>query len=578
MIASLKSAAPLATARPDLDQTLARLRAHADAFARSPIAERIAMLHSLLAGYVAVAEESVVAGCVMKGIDPASPLSSEEWFAGPTVVVRNLRLLIETLERIGRGESSLPDGRVRTRPDGRAAVDVFPASGLDKLLFGGFSAEVLMKPGVKADEIGKRAAAHYHTPAAERRGVVSLILGAGNVASIPPTDALYKMFVEGKVCLVKMNPVNAHVGPFMERAFAAAVEAGVFAVCYGGGDIGAYLVDHAEVDEIHITGSDKTHDLLVWGPPGADKDARIAKKEPKLKKEITSELGNVSPVIVVPGPYTDGEIRIQGQSITAAVVNNASFNCNSAKLLVQPRGWPGREKLRQAMVDALKEVPPRKAYYPGAADRWNELVGGHDKVEKIGAPAPDALAWALIPDVDPAKTDDKVFHMEPWCGVISETAIGSDDPVAFLEAAVKFCNEQVWGTLSATLIVHPDSLRDPKVAAAVDKALVDLRYGTVGVNHWPALGFAFGTTPWGAFPGSTAEDIQSGRGWVHNTFMLNDDDIEKVIVRGPLVAKPKPVWFAGHKTANQVGRRMVKMEAAPSFWKLPGLVLKALGG
>ncbi len=535
-------------------------------------------MRSLLDGYVAVAEESVVAGCLKKGIDPASPLSSEEWFAGPAVVVRNLRLLIESLTRLEAGHSSLPDGRARTRSDGRTTVDVFPASGLDGVMFGGFTAEVLMKSGIKVDEVQKRAAAHYSKPAADRKGAVSLILGAGNVASIPPTDALYKMFVEGKVCLVKMNPVNAHVGPFMERAFAKAVEAGIFAVCYGGGDVGGYLVNHPKVDEVHITGSDRTHDMMVWGPPGPERDDRIKRKDPKLKKEITSELGNVSPVIIVPGPYSDGEIRIQGQSITAAIANNASFNCNSAKLLVQPKGWALREKLRQSVLDALKDVPTRKAYYPGAAERWNELVNAHDKVEKIGNAAPDALPWAFISEVDSAKTDDKVFHMEPWCGVISETAVGSDDPIAFLDAAVKFCNEQVWGTLSATIIVHPKTMSDPKVAAAVEKAIVDLRYGTIGVNHWPALGFAFGTTPWGAFPGSTPEDIQSGRGWVHNTFLLNDDDIEKVIIRGPLVAKPKPAWFAGHKTAHEIGRRMVKMEAAPSFWKLPGIVLKALGG
>ncbi len=48
------------------------------------------------------------------------------------------------------------------------------------------------------------------------------MLGAGNVASIPPMDALYKMFVDGNVCLVKLNPVNEYLGPFYEEALAAA--------------------------------------------------------------------------------------------------------------------------------------------------------------------------------------------------------------------------------------------------------------------------------------------------------------------------------------------------------------------
>jgi aldehyde dehydrogenase (NAD(P)+) len=563
------------TGRPDLDGALTSLRKKADEWARTSIAERLTLLRGFLDGYLAVAEESVLAGLKMKGIDPQSPGAAEEWFAGPTIVIRNLRLLIETLERLQRGEPTVDPARIETRSDGRVVVHVFPASGLDKAQFAGFSGEVWMKPGVKASDVNARSAGHYKS--SEKKGRVALVLGAGNVASIPPTDVLYKMFVEGKVCMLKMNPVNAHVGPFIERAFSGAVDKGYLAVSYGGPEVGKYLVEHAEIDEIHITGSDKTHDMMVWGPPGPDRDARKQKKEPLLQKEITSELGNVSPVIVVPGPYSDAELAFQGESITAAIANNASFNCNSAKLLVQPKGWEGAAKLHDALANALKKTPVRKAYYPGAEDRWKHLVESHPNVDKIGDAAAGSLPWAIIKDID-AGSDDKVFSMEPWCSVISETSIGSADPVAFLEEAVKFVNDKVWGTLSATIIVHPSTMKDPKFAAALDKAIQELRYGTVAVNHWPALGFAFGTTPWGGHPSSTLEDIQSGKGWVHNTYMIHDPDMEKCVIRGPLTVMPKPPWFASHKKAHELGPRMVQMEAAPSWWKMPGIVLKALFG
>jgi aldehyde dehydrogenase (NAD(P)+) len=283
-------------------------------------------------------------------------------------------------------------------------------------------------------------------------------------------------------------------------------------------------------------------------------------------------------VIVVPGPYTDAELAFQGESITAAIANNASFNCNSAKLLVQPKNWPGAAKLHDALHAALAKVPVRKAYYPGAEERWKLLVESHPTVERLGETQPGTLPWAIIKDVDSARTDDKVFSMEPWCSVISETSLGSADPVAFLDEAVKFVNDKVWGTLSATIIVHPTTMKDPKFAAALDQAVQELRYGTVAINHWPALGFAFGTTPWGGHPSSTLEDIQSGKGWVHNTYMLNDDDMEKCVIRGPLTVMPKPPWFASHKTAHQLGPRLVKMEAAPSWLKMPGIILKALRG
>jgi aldehyde dehydrogenase (NAD(P)+) len=569
---------PDSTARPELDEGLKRLRAAADAFAKSGIDERLAMLRSMLDGYVAVAEESVLAGCKVKGIDPNSPLAAEEWLAGPTVVIRNLRLLIETLEKVRDGRPTIDPSRVKTLADGRVVAEVFPPSGLDKMLFAGFTAQVWMQPGVKSEDVLARAASHYKTPAAERKGKVALVLGAGNVASIPPTDVLYKMFAEGKVCVLKMNPVNAHVGPFVERAFKSAVDKNLLTVVYGGPDVGAYLVEHPEVDEIHITGSDKTHDMMVWGPPGPEREARKKNKQPKLSKEITSELGNVSPVIVVPGPYSDAEFAFQGESICAAIANNASFNCNSAKLLVGAKGWPGRDKLMASLKTALAKVPVRKAYYPGAEQRWKELTDSHQNVEKIGDAGPGTLPWAIIPGVDADKKDEKVFYMEPWCSVISETSIGTADPAAFLDEAVKFCNDRVWGTLSATIIIHPSTAKDPKVAAALERAIRELRYGTVCINHWPALGFAFGTTPWGGHPSSTLEDIQSGRGWVHNTYLLNDADIEKCVIRGPLVVKPKPAWFANHKTADKLGKKLVKLEAAPSAFKLPGIIFTALGG
>lgn len=170
------------------------------------------------------------------------------------------------------------------------------------------------------------------------------------------------------------------------------------------------------------------------------------------------------------------------------------------------------------------------------------------------------------------------FRMEPWCAVIGETAVGAAEPVAFLEASTRFVNERVWGTLVATVVIHPDTASDPRVRAALDRTLDELRYGTVSINQWPAIGFALGTAPWGAHPSSTLQDIQSGRGWVRNAWLLEGDDIEKVVMRGPLVPRPKPVWYAGHRTADAIGRRMVAMEAGPSISRLPGLIWSALRG
>ena len=134
-----------------------------------------------------------------------------------------------------------------------------------------------------------------------------------------------------------------------------------------------------------------------------------------------------------------------------------------------------------------------------------------------------------------------------------ETRVGSPDPVEYLEAAVTFANETLWGTLAAHIVVHPRTARrshDAGRARARDPAL---RYGTVSVNCWAGYGFAFGTTPWGAYPGAPLTDVQSGRGFVHNTLML--ERVEKTVVRHPAVTFPKPPYFPSHRTAHASGAR-----------------------
>ena len=53
------------------------------------------------------------------------------------------------------------------------------------------------------------------------------------------------------------------------------------------------------------------------------------------------------------------------------------------------------------------------------------------------------------------------------------------------------------------MVVHPRTMKDPTTGAAVERAIGRLRYGSVTVNAWSGLLFAFGTPPWGAHPSST---------------------------------------------------------------------------
>jgi acyl-CoA reductase-like NAD-dependent aldehyde dehydrogenase len=564
----------LQSVRPtsDVDSVVTRVKQQARAFTRLPVTERIALLKQIRHEYHRLAEESVIAACRAKGIDPSTPLAGEEWLGGPLIVIRNIRLLEESLAEIERyGVPRIPRSWMRTLPDGRLAIRVFPANKLESMLLPNHEAQVHMQPGVTAENLRERQAIFYQKP---HDGRLCAVLGAGNVNSIPPTDALYKMFVEGAVCVLKMNPVNEYLGPFIERAFRVLTDRGFFAVVYGGPDVGRALVEHPLIDAIHITGSDRTHDAIRWGPPGPDSEARRRRNEPLLRKEITSELGNISPVIVVPGPYRDAELRYQAENIAGMVANNASFNCTAAKLLAVPKAWRGRDGLLSAIERALQKDTPRKAYYPGADERWRRFTERRDGVRLVGTPKEGELAYAIIPDVDPSRSDEPAFSEEPWCSILAETRLDGEEVGSFLENAVRFLNERVWGTLSASIIVHPNTLADPKSAAAVEKAIRELRYGTVVVNSWAGAVFGLGSTPWGAHPSSTPANIQSGSGWVHNTFML--EGIEKSVMRAPVRAFPVPPWVPGHRTLSALARKLVDFEMAPSWVKIPAIAVTAI--
>src|SRR5437867_589652 len=565
---------PIETPRPsrrrELDEAVARLQESARTFARLSLDDRIRLARSIQEGYLKVAELSVRAACAAKGIPFDTSAAGEEWVA-PCFVIRQLRLVQESLAALRR-TGNTPIGKIGRTVDGRLAVQVFPANRIDGVLFNGVRVDVHLQAELSEAEMHASRARFYKGP--DHDGRVVLVLGAGNIDAVPSMDVLSKLFNEGKVAVLKMNPVNAYLGPFLEQAFAAAIARGFVAVVYGGVNEGEYLAHHEGIDEIHLTGSDKTFDVLVWGPPGAERELRKAQGRPLLKKPVTAELGNVSPVIVVPGPYTDTELAYQAEDVASGLIFNASFNCNAPRVVVTARGWAQREKYLGVLERVLAEAMPRKAYYPGAGDRWRAFSEGRADVRTFGMPGEEALPWTLIPGMDPDDGTEQAYAMECFCPILYETQVGSPDPVEFLDRAVTFANERLWGTLSAGLVVHPRTMKDPELGGATERAITRLRYGAVSVNAWSGYLFAFGAPPWGAHPSSSPADIRSGCGWVHNTAML--EGIEKAVLRHPIMIKPKPVTFPSHRTAHTVMRRLTALEERASWRKLPAVLAAAL--
>jgi hypothetical protein len=541
-------------------------------FAEAP-ADMIGLLERLNEATMAHAQEWVNAACEAKGIRPDQPLAGEEW-ANIAVTARYLRLLTASLTDIAAGNKPQFPGRPHPVTGGHTAIPAFPFDAYDKVALSGFTAEVWLRRGTAgAQAVEGQAKAWFGGGAAG----VSLVLGAGNQASIPITDALGRLFIERHPVVLKMNPVNDYLGPIFERVLADLIERGVLRIVYGGAEVGAHLVRHDGVSDVHVTGSDKTFEAIVFGP-GEEGARRKAAREPLVTKPVTGELGNVSPVIVVPGPWTPKDLSFQAQNIASMLTNNAGFNCIAVRALVTSQRWDQRDALLDGVREVLREAGSRQPYYPGARDRYDHFVAAHPEAERLGDSSPGCVPWTMIPGLRPATADEIAFTTESFNGVFGEVGIDATGTVDFIRKAVEFANNGLWGTLGCSLIVHPKSLSDPEVTRAVDQAIADLRYGTICVNHWSALGFILGSTPWGAYPGHPIDDVQSGIGFVHNSMMLDEADIEKTVARGPFRMPVKPTWFVTNKTAHKSGEMFARLMAKPSWGKLPGLITTALRG
>jgi acyl-CoA reductase-like NAD-dependent aldehyde dehydrogenase len=388
-------------------------------------------------------------------------------------------------------------------------------------------------------------------------------------------DTLHRLFAEKHLVLYKVHPVQEPMTPLFEEVFGAFVERGFLRVVTGDAAVGAYLTRHPEVDEVHLTGSDRTYEAIVFGS-GEEGRANKAAGRRMLTKPVSAELGNVSPVIVVPGPWSDADVAYHGENIASMLTNNAGYNCTAARVIVDHRNWSRRGDLLAAIRQRLAASPTRTAYYPGAGERCRRVLADHPAAESYGEPSPGHLPWVLVADLDPEAGDEPLFREEVFCSAFAETSIEAPSAARFVERAVELANRRLWGTLAVTMIVHPDSLRDPATAAAVARAEAELAYGTVSINHWASVGYALSSTPWGSFPGNRPEDIQSGVGWVHNPYLF--DRPQKTVVRSPFRAWPKPPWFLGHRTADDLNRVLTDFEGSRSPLRLARLFWHGLRG
>jgi len=407
-------------------------------------------------------------------------------------------------------------GRLPTPPNIRTynnqkVVTTYPYKFLDSASAPGVRGEVWLEPGKEVEQ-GKSLE--------ERHSGVCAVLGAGNFEA--PSDILHKLFLENEVVVYKPNPVNESNAPFIKKLLASLIRDGYVQVIQGGFEVGSALVHHPNVDSVFMTGSAASYDKIVWGATAEEQKKNKAANSKIMAKPFEAELGGVSPFIIVPGEWTAAEIKHHAEQAIATRTLNGGHVCCATQVVLVDKGWKQREQFREALKQAAQKVK-FQTYYPGTEQKCTRYKSEIENAEKYGE---SATSLVFAPDYP---SDGTLTREEVFGPVLVEVALeGNGDPVAFLKKSVQYANEALYGSLSCSLIV------DPKVEAAhkeeVEQAIADLRYGSIGLNIFG--GFVnFFPLPWGAHPGHTAQDIQSGQGKIANPFFLSH--IQKSVIRTP---------------------------------------------
>ena len=542
----------------DLDKAINILNTNKDNWVNLPISEKIPLFKSLSSKTSSVAKDWVDAAVKAKSIDVDSPLSGEEWTSGPWALIYGAESMVDTLAALDKGKNP-PIGKIRSRPDGQLVANIFPYNIYHHLLLSGIRAEVWMQKNVNKDNFDDHIAQVYKSNS--QNGNVSLVLGAGNVSSIPPLDVLDRLFAHLSVSILKMHPVNDYLKDIFEKIFEDFISAGFVQIVSGGADVGKYLCNHEEIDHIHITGGAKTYNSIVFGS-GEEGEKRKNQGEIQINKTITAELGCVTPIIVVPGPWSKADIKYQAENIATQKLHNASFNCIAGQVLVLPESWNLSNDLLEEVKSTISSTKLREPYYPGANDRHDavkQTYGNCEQIDKNGS-----FSRLLVTDLDYKSSNEYLFNNEVFVGALAQTFLPGESPKDYLLNTIKFCNEKLWGTLGANIIIHPKTIK--QLGPDLENIISELKYGSIGINTWCAMAFLTAECTWGAFPGHTANDIQSGNGVVHNTRLF--DKPEKTVVyapfspfprnllKGEMHMFPKPPWFITNKQAQNVSREV----------------------
>ncbi len=487
-----------------------------------------------------------------------TPAEGEEWLGGPFASVLATQYYIKSLTN----DDDLVEKKYNSEEN---SYEVFPNNFTERITFPFIDAKVIFNKSMSFDDINK------YRGFSKRYDIepsITLVLGAGNFSSIPYLDVLYHLITRKSVILLKLNPVNEYLKPVFEKVFQNFIERGYIIVTTGNIDESKYMATHPGINHIHLTGSDKTFEDIVYGRELTEKERKSKSLSKINNKPITSELGNVTPIIIHPGKWSTSDIKYQARKIVTAKLNNNGFNCIAAQVVVLPDGWGQTETLIKFVKHYMSKAKERKAYYPDSIERLEKLEKdkGYERVNALSCVTPH-----LTREI---KAYSKFEIDEVWSSTIYFKKIEYTSVEDFANKAINYCNDELWGNLGVSVIIKD---HDRKFNKHITNLYVDkLNYGTVAINEWAAIGYIIPQLPWGGFPGNRDNDIQSGQSVVHNS-MLFESPLKGVVNTKFRISRIiDPPWFVTNKKARRLFKNLTYYQIQNSNINFLKLIFAAL--
>ena len=542
----------------DIDRNISKLRVNSAEFLNLDKANLISMLEQTVDNIKTISYYWASLSSEKKGHLTKSK-EGEEWIGGPFSCIYALQYFIEYLQNDNGLDISKFDEKTKS-------YKVFPTKNIEKLLFPFLEGEIRFGKNLNFNQINEyRGFANRFN---NNKPKITLILGAGNVSSIPVLDALFHMIAHKSVIYIKLNPVNDYLLPIFTQVFEPFISRGFMIITEGDMEASKYLTEHEGFQQTHLTGSNYTYENIVYGRTLSDKE-RSLKTLPKInKKPITTELGNVTPIIVHPGNWSRAEIRHQAKKIVTAKLNNSGFNCIAAQVIVLPKHWKHTDKLKRDIKYYLKKVGDTTSYYPGANENLNDLLQteNYEQINNLSCSTP-----FLVSDLDLEK---EYGNKEVWSTALYFQELPYSTYENFCSKAVDYVNNELWGNLGVTVLIKNHKKKTNQ--DILNTYIEELKYGTVAINEWSALGFVIPTLPWGGYPGNKDNDIQSGQGYVHNALLFESPQKGIVYSRFRLSPLIDPPWFVTNKKAHRIFKHLTYYQATKSKINLIKLIFSTL--